>query len=140
MDEFQSSTYGHGSSTSLSYETWADLFSLEISVLLCSLLVKELLLYIYLSQLMSTFTNYLKVHCPLDGFFIQKVKELVIQQSHIYLCIHWLVIEEYIGEITFQLSFVHSCHFPVRWAYPNVNQHFSSYSRSECLSVCPVLI
>ena len=27
---------------------------------------------------------------------------------------------------------------PVTWAYPNVNQHFSSKSRSECLSVCPV--
>ena len=25
------------------------------------------------------------------------------------------------------------------WAYPNVNQHFSSKSQSECLSVCPVL-
>ena len=36
---------------------WADLFSLEISVLLCPLLVKELLLYMYLSQLMSTFTK-----------------------------------------------------------------------------------
>ena len=36
---------------------WADLLLLEISVLLCSLLVKESLLYMYLSQLMSTFTN-----------------------------------------------------------------------------------
>ena len=25
------------------------------------------------------------------------------------------------------------------WAYPNVNQHFSSKSQSECPSVCPVL-
>ena len=26
--------------------------------------------------------------------------------------------------------------FWVTWAYPNVNQHFTSKSRSECLSVC----
>ena len=31
---------------------------------------KKLLIYMYLSQLMSTFTNYLKVHHSLDGFFI----------------------------------------------------------------------
>ena len=30
--------------------------------------------------------------------------------------------------------------FWVTWAYPNVNQHFTSKSLSECLSVCPVLI
>ena len=40
-----------------SIHDWTDLFSLEISVLLCSLLVKELLLYMYLSQLMSTYTK-----------------------------------------------------------------------------------
>ena len=28
------------------------------------------LVYMYLSQLMSTFTNYLKVHRSLDGYFI----------------------------------------------------------------------
>ena len=79
------------------------------------------------------------MHCPFDGFFIQWVKEPVIQQSHMYLLIHWLVNQEYIGEITFQWSFVHTCYFPVTWACPNVNQHFSSKSRTECLSVCPVL-
>ena len=36
---------------------WADLLLLKISVVLCSLLVKELLPYMYLSQLMSTFTK-----------------------------------------------------------------------------------
>ena len=40
---------------------------------------------------MSTFTNYLKVYCPLDGFFILEIKQPVIQQSHMYLLIHWLV-------------------------------------------------
>ena len=39
------------------YSQWADLLMIEISMLLCSLLVKELLLYMYLSQLMSTFTT-----------------------------------------------------------------------------------
>ena len=33
--------------------------------------MQRLLLYMYLSQLMSTFTNYLKVHRSLDGYFIQ---------------------------------------------------------------------
>ena len=32
-----------------------------------------------------------------------------------------------------------TCILPVIWAYPNVNQHFSSKSKSECPSVCPVL-
>ena len=32
--------------------------------------MQRLLVYMYLSQLMSTFTNYLKVHHSLDGFFI----------------------------------------------------------------------
>ena len=32
---------------------------------------QRLLLYMYLSQLMSTFTNYLKMHHSLDGYFIQ---------------------------------------------------------------------
>ena len=40
-----------------SIHDWDNLFSLEISVLLCSLLVKESLPYMYLSQLMSTFTK-----------------------------------------------------------------------------------
>ena len=33
--------------------------------------MQRLLLYMYLSQLLSTFTNYLKVHRSLDGYFIQ---------------------------------------------------------------------
>ena len=37
---------------------------------LCSPM-QRLLLYMYLSQLMSTFTNFLKVHRSLDGYFIQ---------------------------------------------------------------------
>ena len=39
----------------------------------CSLCspMQRLLLYMYLSQLMSTFTNYLKVHHSLGGYFIQ---------------------------------------------------------------------
>ena len=42
------------------------------------------------------------MHCPLDGVFILEVKEPVIQQSRMYLLIHWLVDQEYIEEITFQ--------------------------------------
>ena len=51
-------------------------FSIWVDLLLCrsiQLLVlsyAEMFVYMYLSQLMSTFTNYLKVHHPLDGFFI----------------------------------------------------------------------
>ena len=47
----------YGSLLKTSTHDWADLLLLEISVLLCFLLVKELLLYMYLSQLMSTFTK-----------------------------------------------------------------------------------
>ena len=50
---------------------WADLLLFRSVQLLCFLLVKELLLCMYLSQLMSTFTNYLKVYHSLNGFFIQ---------------------------------------------------------------------
>ena len=35
-------------------------------------------------------------------FLLPEGQELVIHQSHIYLLIHWLVIQEDIGEITFQ--------------------------------------
>ena len=51
-------------------------FSIWVDLLLCrsiQLLVlsyAEMFVYMYLSQLMSTFTNYLKVHHLLDGFFI----------------------------------------------------------------------
>ena len=51
-------------------------FSIWVDLLLCrsiQLLVlsyAEIFVYMYLSQLMSTFTNYLKVHHLLDGFFI----------------------------------------------------------------------
>ena len=50
-------------------------FSIWVDLLLCrsiQLLVlsyAEMFVYMYLSQLMSTFTNYLKVHHLLDGFF-----------------------------------------------------------------------
>ena len=105
-------------------------------MLLCFPLVNELLLYIYLSQLMSTLTKLSKSVLSSRWFLLPESQETVIQQSHMYSLIHWLGIQEYIGEITFQLSFVHTCYFPVIWAYPNVNQHFSSKSRSEYLSVC----
>ena len=36
----------------------------------CAFLKSKKLVYMYLSQLMSTFTNYLKVHRSLDGYFI----------------------------------------------------------------------
>ena len=39
---------------------------------------------------------------------------------------------------SFQCSLFLTGIFPVTWAYPNVNQHFSSKSRLECPSVCPV--
>ena len=51
-------------------------FSIWVDLLLCrsiQLLVLsyvEMFVYMYLSKLMSTFTNYLKVHHLLDGFFI----------------------------------------------------------------------
>ena len=50
-------------------------FSIWVDLLLCrsiQLLVlsyAEMFVYMYLSQLMSTFTNYLKVHHLLDGIF-----------------------------------------------------------------------
>ena len=50
-------------------------FSIWVDLLLCrsiQLLVlsyAEMFVYMYLSQLMSTFTNYLKVHHLPDGFF-----------------------------------------------------------------------
>ena len=84
---------------------------------------------------MSTFTKLSKQALSSRWFLHPVSQEPAIQQSHIYLHIHWLVNQEYIGEITFQLSFVHTCYFPVTWAYPNVNQQFSSKSQSECLSV-----
>ena len=43
---------------------------------------------------------------------------------------HW-----HLSSVLFYIT----CILPVIWAYPNVNQHFSSKSRSECPSVCPVL-
>ena len=46
-----------GSVEKTSIHNWVDLFSLEISMLLCSPLVRELLLFMYLSQLMTTFTK-----------------------------------------------------------------------------------
>ena len=54
-------------------------------------LVKELLFYMYLSQLMSTFTNYLMVLRSLNGISSSDPKEPVIQQSRMYLLIHWFV-------------------------------------------------
>ena len=76
-------------------------------------------------------------------------EEPVTQQSHIYLytCVskigihtgchfpvtsfpHW-----HLSSVLFYIT----CILPVIWAYPNVNQHFSSTSQSECLSVCPAL-
>ena len=44
-------------------------FQLCSTSLVLSSSLKQLV-YMYLSQLMSTFTNYLKVHCSLDGYFI----------------------------------------------------------------------
>ena len=43
---------------------------------------------------------------------------------------HW-----HLSSVLFYIT----CILPVIWAYPNVNQHFSSKSQSECPSVCPVL-
>ena len=43
---------------------------------------------------------------------------------------HW-----HLSSVLFYIT----CIFPVIWAYPNVNQHFSSKSQSECPSACPVL-
>ena len=44
---------------------------------------------------------------------------------------HW-----HLSSVLFYLT----CILLVIWAYPNVNQHFSSKSQSECPSVCPVLV
>ena len=85
-----------------SIHDWADLFSPAISMLLCFPLVNELLLYMYLSQLMSTFTKLSKSALSAPWFLHPESQEPVIQQSHMYLLIHWLVIQEYIGEITYQ--------------------------------------
>ena len=45
--------------------------SVQISSALVCSPSQRLLLYMYLSQRMSTFTNYLKVYRSLDGYFIQ---------------------------------------------------------------------
>ena len=67
-------------------------------------------------------------------------EEPVIQQSHMYLLIHLCPkIRIHTGYHFPVRSLFHTGIFPVTWAYPNVNQHFSSKSRSECPSVCPVL-
>ena len=84
-------------------------------MLLCFPLVNELLLYMYLSQLMSTFTKLSKSALSSRWYLHPESQEPVIQQSHMYLLIHWLVNQEYIGQITGE-------------------------SQSEYLSVCPVLI
>ena len=93
------------------FSFWVDLFLCR-SIQLLVLSYAEMFVYMYLSQLMSTFTNYLKVHHLLDGFFILRPEEPVTQQSHI--CIYTLVSHryEYILDIT--------CIFPVIWAYPNM--------------------
>ena len=57
----------------------------------CSLCspMQRLLLYMYLSQLMSTFTNYLKVHHSLNVTSSSDPDEPVIQHlGHMYLLIH----------------------------------------------------
>ena len=49
------------------------------------------LVYMYLSQRMSTFTNYLKVHRSLDGYFILLgycYPEEPVIHDHIYILIH----------------------------------------------------
>ena len=51
------------------FSIWIDLFLCR-SIQLLVLSYAEMFVYMYLSQLMSTFTNYLKVHHLLDGFFI----------------------------------------------------------------------
>ena len=43
----------------------------------------------YLSQLMSTFLNYLEVHCPFEWSPISESQKPEIQQSHMYSLIHW---------------------------------------------------
>ena len=77
-------------------------------------------------------------------------EEPVTQQSHIYT---YTLVSPKIGIHTGYhfpvISFPHwhlssvlfyiTCILPVIWAYPNVNQHFSPKSQSECPSVCPVL-
>ena len=50
--------------------------------------MQRLLLYMYLSQLMSTFTNYLKVLILSMVTSSSDQEEPVIQQSHMYLLIH----------------------------------------------------
>ena len=51
------------------FSIWVDL-CLCRSIQLLVLSYVEMFVYMYLSQLMSTFTNYLKVYHSLDGFFI----------------------------------------------------------------------
>ena len=51
------------------FSIWVDLFLCR-SIQLLVLSYVEMFVYMYLSQLMSTFTNYLKVYHSLDGFFI----------------------------------------------------------------------
>ena len=51
------------------FSIWADLLLCR-SVQLLVLSYVEMFVYMYLSQLMSTFINYLKVHHSLNGLFI----------------------------------------------------------------------
>ena len=70
--------------------------------LLCFPSLDELLDYMYLSQLMSIFTKLSKSALSSRWFPLPESQEPVIQQSHMYSLIHWLFIQKYIGDITFQ--------------------------------------
>ena len=80
-----SAHYQHSGCLKTSIHDWADFFSPEISMLLCFPLVNELFLYIYLSQLMRTFTKLSKSALSSRWFLFPEGQETVIQQSHMYI-------------------------------------------------------
>ena len=103
---------------------------------LCFALANELLLYMYLSQFMSTVTQLSESALSSQWFLhpeSQGTSDPTITPVFTYTQVGHSRIHR--GD-HIPVIFVHSCNFPVAWAYPNVNQHFSSISQSICLSVC----
>ena len=81
------------------FSIWVDLVLCR-SIQLLVLSYAEMFVYMYLSQLMSTFTKLSRGASSLDGFFNPRPEEPVTQQSHI--CIYTLMSHryEYILDIT----------------------------------------
>ena len=62
-----------------------------------------------------------------------------VPQIRIHTGYHFPVISLLHWHLSSFLFYI-TCILPVIWAYPNVNQHYSSKSQPECPSVCPVYL